>query len=298
MNMTIEQVRAMLQASRRAPDAPEPSVEEMRQGMLTFTSSLPVSDKVSVDAMELAGIPGEKITPQTCDDTRAILYFHGGGYVLGSPGTHRSLLALVAEAAECPVWSMDYRLAPEHPFPAAIEDGTASYRALLETGFDPGKVVIGGDSAGGGTTVATALMSKDQGLPAAAGLMLLSPWVDLTQSGQSYRALAERDPMVTKAGLDRMTGLYMNGKEAAHPYASPIFSDLAGLPPMLIQVGTDEVLFSDSISLAERASMAQVSVTLETWPEMFHVFQMFHPLLSDARRAIQRLGSWAQERTA
>lgn len=298
MNMTIEQVRAMLQAGRRAPDAPEPGVEEMRGGMLAFTSSLPVLDTVAIEPVEIGGVKGEKVTPQSSDATRAILYFHGGGYVLGSPRTHRSLVAMIAEAAGCPVWSMDYRLAPEHPFPAAIEDGTACYRALLETGIGPGKVVMGGDSAGGGTTVATALMAKGEGLPAAAGLMLLSPWVDLTQSGPSYRALAERDPMVTKAGLDRMTGLYLNGNDATHNYASPIFSDLTGLPPMLIQVGADEVLYSDSITLAERAGMAQVSVTLETWPQMFHVFQLFHPLLCDARRAIQRLGSWARERTA
>ncbi len=297
MSMTIEQVRAMLLAGRRAPDAPEPGIEEMREGMLAFTGSLPVPESVSVEPIELAGVGGEKVSPQACDATHAILYFHGGGYLLGSPETHRSLVAMVAESTGCPVWSMDYRLAPEHPFPAAIEDGTASYRALLETGIDPGKVVIGGDSAGGGTTVGTALMAKDQGLPAAAGLMLLSPWVDLSQSGASYGIHAERDPMVTKAGLDRMAGLYLNGADGAQRYASPVLNDLSGLPPMLIQVGADEVLYSDSVTLAERAGMAQVAVTLETWPEMFHVFQMFHPLLEDARKAIQRLGNWARERT-
>jgi len=298
MDMTIDQVRAMLLADRSGPDAPQASVEEMRQGMETFTKMLPVLDTAKIDPIKLGGVRGEKVTPSSSDETRAILYFHGGGYVLGSPATHRSLVALVADAAGCPVWSMEYRLAPEHPFPAAVEDGMASYSALLEQHIDPSRVIIGGDSAGGGTTLATALMAKDKGLPGAAGLMMLSPWVDLTQSGRSYESQAEHDPMVRKQGLDRMAGVYLNGSDPNHRYASPVFSDLSGLPPMLIQVGPDEVLYSDAVTLAERAGLAQVSVTLEAWPEMFHVFQMFHPMLADARRAIKRLGGWARSQTS
>jgi len=295
MTVTIEQLREMLRAGQRGDDAPEPSVEEMREGMVAFTAALPTHGEVGIEGARLGGVRGQKLTPADSDDTRAILYFHGGGYVLGSSETHQSMVSQLAHLAGCPAWSMDYRLAPEHPFPAAIEDGLAAYRGLIAAGIAPSRIVIGGDSAGGGTALATALMALDEGEPAPAGLMLLSPWVDLTQSGASYGTRAAHDPMVRKAGLDRMAALYLDGADARHRYASPMASDLAGLPPMLIQVGPDEVLYSDSIALAERAGAAQVKVRLEVWPGMFHVFQLFHPLLADARAALAVLADWARQ---
>ncbi|MCL4156415.1 UNVERIFIED_CONTAM: hypothetical protein GTU68_029594 [Idotea baltica] len=206
------------------------------------------------------------------------------------------MVSYIADAMQAKTWSMDYRMAPEHPFPAAIDDGVASYAALLDTGLSPDKVIIAGDSAGGGTTVATALKARDQGLPMPAGLVLLSPWVNLENSGWSHEARATRDPMVTKQSIDHMAALYLGDASAREPHASPVFADLSGLPPMLIQVGPDEVLLSDSIMLAERAGAANVNVTLEIWPDMFHVFQAMYPFLTPARDAIARIGEWGGKR--
>jgi epsilon-lactone hydrolase len=174
----------------------------------------------------------------------------------------------------------------------------AAYKALLETGVSPNKIIISGDSAGGGTAVATAIKARDEGLPMPAGLALLSPWVNLTNESWSYDNKAERDPMITKASIDRMAGMYLNGTDAKSSLASPVFADLSGLPPMLIQVGPDEVLMSDSIMLAERAGAVNVEVSLEVWPEMFHVFQAFYPFLKQSRDAIARIGEWSARKTS
>ncbi len=296
MPSEIELVREML-ATARTNTTEEQSIEEMRAGMIASTAPMQPSEKVALGAGELGGVRAQTLTPETVDGDRTLLYFHGGGYVLGAPETHTGMVSHIAEAMRATTWSMDYRLAPEDPFPAAIEDGVAAYAALLETGVSPDKIIIGGDSAGGGTSVGTALKARDDGLPMPAGLALLSPWVNLACDGWSYTARAEADPMVTDAGIKRMAGIYLNGADAMHPYASPVHADLTDLPPMLIQVGPDELLLSDSVTLAERAGAGQVGVTLEIWPQMFHVFQALYPFMSDSRKAIARIGEWAAERT-
>lgn len=298
MNMEAEQVRQMLLAARAAGGDGEPPIEAMRAGMLASTAAMLPIETATLGSGELGGVRAQTIIPQTVADGRTLLYFHGGGYVIGAPETHTGMVSYIADAMQATCWSMDYRLGPEHPFPAAIEDGVAAYRALLATGVAPEKVIIAGDSAGGGTAVATALKARDEGLAMPAGLALQSPWVNLVNEGWSYDHKANRDPMITKASIDRMAGLYLNGADARSPLASPVYADLAGLPPMLIQVGPDEVLMSDSIMLAERAGAANVEVTLEIWPEMFHVFQALYPFLKQSRDAIARIGEWGASKTA
>jgi len=296
--MNIDQIRQMLiAANKQAEGKAEPSIESMRQGMLASTVDMPPAPTAKIEDANLGGIRAQKITPEKYGGARTLLYFHGGGYVLGAPETHTCLVSNLAVEMQADTWSADYRLAPEHPFPAAIEDGVAAYRGLLDKGVNPENIIIGGDSAGGGTSLASMLMARDQGLPMPAGLLLLSPWVNLTNTGWSYQTRAKTDPMIGKTEIDRMARLYLNGADPKTAYASPVFADLSGLPPMLIQVGPDEVLFSDSILLAERAGAAQNEVHLEIWPNMIHVFQAFHPFLQEAREAVSRLASWAREKT-
>lgn len=298
MSADVEQIRQLLLASRAASAGIEPTVEMMRAGMLASTANMHPIETAKIGSADLGGVHAQTIVPENVEDGRSLLYFHGGGYVIGSPETHTGMVSYIADAMKASCWSMDYRLGPENPFPAAIEDGVAAYRALLDTGVSPDKIIISGDSAGGGTTVATALKARDEGLPMPAGLALLSPWVNLTNESWSYDTKADRDPMITKASIDRMAKMYLNGADERSPLASPVFADLSGLPPILIQVGPDEVLMSDSIMLAERAGAANVEVSLEIWPEMFHVFQAFYPFLKQSRDAIARIGEWGAKQAA
>jgi monoterpene epsilon-lactone hydrolase len=194
------------------------------------------------------------------------------------------------------VLSVDYRLAPEHPHPAAVEDATAAYRFLLDTGISPGNLAIGGDSAGGGLTVACLIALRDAGLPLPAAGVCISPWVDLTQSGESMDSKADEDPMVSREALQVMANAYLGGGDPKEATASPLFADLAGLPPLLIQVGTAETLLDDATRLAERAKSQGVDVTLEAWEEMIHVWHAFAVLLPEGRQAIERIGEFLSER--
>ncbi len=275
---------------------PEPSIETMRQGYVQAGLANPMAEGARAEEIALGSVPGLKITPRETVDGRTLLYFHGGGYVIGSPVGHRAMVSHMATHLKATAWSMDYRMAPEAPFPAAPEDGLASYRALLATGVAAGRIIISGDSAGGGLTMATALKTKAAGLPMPAGLMPLSPWVNLENNGWSYPVMAERDPMIRQEGIDGMAATYLNGAPAGDPLASPVHGDLAGLPPILIQVGSEESLLSDSIMLAERAGAARVPVDLQIWPGMIHVFQYFHGLLPDAHRAFGAMAAWAEPR--
>ncbi|MEO9969161.1 MAG: alpha/beta hydrolase [Hyphomonadaceae bacterium] len=293
----IETVRAFL-AAARADDSDEPTFQEMRIGYEAAGSNMPVAEGVAVEDVTLGGVSGLKLTPDTVEAGRTLLYFHGGGYVIGSPISHRGMVSHIAKAMRATAYSMDYRMAPEDRFPAAVDDGLTSYKALLEGGVDPQKLVISGDSAGGGLTMATALSIRDAGLAMPAALVPISPWVNLANNGPTYKVKAETDPMVTKESIDAMAAEYLNGEDASNPLASPMGADLAGLPPMLIQVGSEEVLLSDSTMLAARAGAAKVPVTLEIWPDMVHVFHFFYPMLSDARTAIAHMATWVDEKLA
>lgn len=295
MSNELEELKNELATRLAAAEAPE-SLMETRSNHDEAGSKMKLAQGVKEKEIDLNGVNGIKFTPSEMHPSN-ILYFHGGGYVVGSPTSHRSMTSHIASASHSVVWSMDYRLGPEHHFPAAVEDGLTSYRGLLESGYDPQKVVISGDSAGGGLSVATAIRIKEEKLPMPAALVLISPWTNLASNGWSYQHKAKSDPVVHQNILINCSEQYLGGADCRHPLASPIEADLSHLPPMLIQVGAEEILLSDSITLAERAGGANVEVVLEVWPKMFHVFQYYHHRLRHANEAISRIGTWVRTKT-
>jgi len=273
----------------------EPTVEQMRTGIEALVNVFPVPADVMRQPLTIEGIAAEWVsTPETSAD-RVILYLHGGGYVIGSINTHRELAARLSRAAHARVLLIDYRLAPEHPYPAAVEDATRAYQWLLSQGVRPSQIVIAGDSAGGGLTLATLVALRDAGVPLPAAGVCLSPWTDLEGIGDSMTAKAAVDPMVQRDGLLKMAAMYLAGKDPRTPLAAPLYADLGGLPPLLIQVGTAETLLDDSTRIAERARKAGVNVTLEPWEEMIHVFQVFAAMLPEGRQAIDRIGEFVRQ---
>jgi monoterpene epsilon-lactone hydrolase len=255
-------------------------------------SAIRVPHSVSLETISVNGVPADWLEPDNAVDGRVILYLHGGAYAICSPTTHRGLAGNIAKACQSRLLLIDYRLIPEHPFPAALEDALASYRWLLDKGFQPEHIAIGGDSAGGGLSLATALSLRDHHEPLPAAIFLLSPWTDLTFSGDSIRTRAEQDPLLKLTDDGWMVDIYANGNPLTHPYISPLFADLAGLPPTLCQVGTEEILFDDSSRLEQKASQAGVDITLETWQGMWHVFQAFAPYLPESTQAIEKIGEF------
>ena len=253
-----------------------------------------IAPDVGVEPVTANGVKAEwTATPNDLRDA-ALLYLHGGGYVIGSLDSHRHLAAEAGRAAGIAALALDYRLAPEHPFPAAVDDAIAGYRFLLGRGISPGRVAIAGDSAGGGLVVAAMLAIREAGLPQPGCGWCISPWVDMEGIGESMSSKAEADPMVQKAGLLEMAGLYLGGTDPRSPLAAPIYADLMGLAPLLIQVGAAETLLDDAIRLAQVAGAADVAVDLQVWPEMIHVWHIFHPELSAGRRAIAAGGDFAR----
>ena len=282
-----------LLTSRPRPE--NPTVEDMRFGFGLLGKRFPASDTVQVKEVDVAGIPAEWIVAAGTETDRVILYLHGGGYVIGSPATHRGLAERLSRSAAARVLVIDYRLAPEHPFPAAVEDASKAYRWLLDSGVAPRQMAIAGDSAGGGLTVATLVALRDAGEPLPSAGVCQSPWVDMEGLGESMTARSGLDPMVQKEGLMVMAGMYLNGADPRSPLAAPLYADLQDLPPLLIQVGTSETLFDDATRLAERAKAAGVDVSLEPWDDMIHVWQLFASELPEGQQAVDRIGNFVCE---
>jgi epsilon-lactone hydrolase len=267
------------------------SLGEQRARMDSLAGFFPVPDGTEVEPATVGGIAGEWVRARRVRNDAALLFLHGGGYVIGSPKSHRHLAAAISEASGVPVFLADYRLAPEHRFPAAVEDAVAAYRGLLDSGISPARLAIAGDSAGGGLTIATLVSLREQKIPLPGCAVALSPWTDLSQ-GEAGRTRLARDPMVKKEGLDGMAAAYLAGQDATAPLASPVFADLHGLPPLLIQVGTEEALYDDAVRLKARAEEAGVEVSAESWGGMIHVWHIFHPILSEGRDAVARIGTY------
>lgn len=257
----------------------------------------PIADDIKVEKVDANGVPSQLLTPPGADTDRVTLYLHGGGYVFGSLVSHGGTVGEFARAGNCCALQVDYRLAPEHPFPAAVEDACAAYRYLVANGTAPEKITIMGDSAGGGLTIAAIVALRDAGDTGPGAAVCLSPWIDLEGTGESVTTRADRDPMVNPDMLHGIAATYLAGQDAKLPTASPLHANLNGLPPLLIQVGEREVLYSDAEALATKAKIAGADVTFEEWPGMIHVWHLFYPMLTEARDAIKRAGEFVIEKT-
>lgn len=295
--MTDQELNTLIDLLKSKPKPPDPTPEMLRERFDKLADFLPSPSDIQSEPVTANGVPGAFISAPGADPSRCIYYLHGGGYVIGSVNTHRVLGYDLSKASGARVLSMDYRLAPEHPFPAGLEDAVAGYQWLLDSGVKPEHVVIAGDSAGGGLTVATLLALRDRGIALPAAAVCFSPWVDLLGEGASMATRAAVDPMVQKEALVWYTGLYMAGGDPKDPLASPLHADLSGLPPTLIQVGDAETLLDDSTRLAEKMKAAGVEVELEVWDRMIHVWQLFAPILSEGREAIAKAGAFVAART-
>jgi epsilon-lactone hydrolase len=290
----IAAVRAHL-ATLPSPDTL--SFAELREQYDLAERAFAPPDDVSVARTMAPVAPAEWLRPRDAGPS-VVLYLHGGGYVIGSPRSHRHLAAAIARAAGASTLLLDYRLAPEHPFPAAVDDAVAAYRWLVgEAGIEPGRIVIAGDSAGGGLTIATLLALRDGAAPRPAAGVCLSPWVDLTCARPSYATRAENDPIVRRSMVEAMAKAYLGTADPRLPLASPVHADLNGLPPLLVHVGTDEVLLDDARDLAGRARDAGVDTTLEVWDEMIHVWHWFWPMLDEGQSAIDKVGAFVRRLT-
>lgn len=277
---------------------PQTTLAEMRKGWDDIFADVKPTVGAKSEAVDAGGVRAEWITAPNAAADRVILYFHGGGYVLGSIDSHRDMCERLSRAAEARVLALDYRLAPEHPFPAAVEDARAAYRWLLKQGIEPKRIAICGDSAGGGLTFAALLALKQHGDPMPACATPLSPWVDLEALGESMVSKDAVDPMVHKPMIHQMASTYVPSGDLRNPLAAPLYGDLSGLPPLLIQVGEREVLIDDARRMAERAKKAGVPCTLEVWPGQIHVWQIFASRLDEGEDAIRRLGGFIREHTA
>ena len=273
-------------------------IQGMRAGM--EATAFPATDAATVTPVDANGVPGEWVTVAESDPDRRLLYVHGGGYVIGSPVTHRRLCEGIARAGGCAVLNLDYRLAPEHPFPAAVDDAVSGLRFIQEHGPNGGgaadAVFVAGDSAGGGLTLAALLAARDRGVDRPNAAIGISAWTDLAITGETIQTRADADPLLTDASMIRnMAGAYLGGAEPTDPLASPLYADYAGLPPLLLQVGDAEVLLSDTTRVAERARAAGVDVVEEVWDEMFHVWHAFAPMLPEGQQAIDRIGEFINQ---
>lgn len=270
------------------------TIHEMRANMEATTGAVPPPADVAYEPTRVGGVPAEWARASDVSATGAVLYFHGGGYCVGSVRTHRLLVGALSRACGAPVLSLDYRLAPEHPHPAAVEDAVAAYRALLADGMPAARIALAGDSAGGGLAAAALLAVRAQGLPPPAAGVCLSPWFDLALSGETMSTKVDVDPMCKPSLLAMMAAAYLAGADPRTPEASPLYGDLADLPPMLVQVGTAETLLDDARRFAERAERAGVRIALEVWDEMIHVWHAFAMVLPEGQRAIDRIGSFVR----
>jgi monoterpene epsilon-lactone hydrolase len=289
----IAAIRAML-TSRPRPSG----TAERRQRLDDFGRALGAPADARLEPVEIAGVPAEWSTTPGADARRAVLYLHGGGYLAGSIVSHRYVAVEIGRAARARTLSLGYRLAPEHPYPAQLEDALAAWRYLRDQGLAPESIAVGGDSAGANLALAlmVALHAGSLGSPCCG--WLISPWSDLTASGATMRTKAAVDPMIQQAYLLGLARDFAGGKDLADPLISPQFAALAGLPPLLIQVGSEETLLDDAVTLAGRAGAAGVAATLEIWPEMIHAFPMFYPRVAASRRATAAAGAFIQRHFA
>ena len=288
--MSTEQ-RETLDAILRQSAFPAGSdVNEQRRLLRELLSAQPLPPEITVTRAELGGVPAAEITVDGVEPRHVVLYFHGGVYVMGDAFLAADLASQIGRRTRAKALSVDYRLAPEHPFPAAVDDALAVYQALLDNGTAPSDIAFAGESAGGGLAIATMVNARDHGLPLPAAAFVMSPYADLTLAGATMETKRDLDPLLNPEALRARVADYTSGQDAGLGLISPIFADLAGLPPLIIQAGTHEVLLDDAIRLARQAATADVAVTLDITPGVPHVFQAYYPILDEAAAALDRAG--------
>jgi epsilon-lactone hydrolase len=282
-----ENLEAVLRQSAFPDDA---DVDEQRRALRELLSAQPLPADVTVTAAELGGVPTAEIKVDGIEPRHVVLYFHGGVYVMGDASLTADLASQVGRRTDAKIISVDYRLAPEHPYPAAVDDALTAYEALLDDGIAPADIVLAGESAGGGLAIATLVNARDHGLPLPAAAFVMSPYADLTLAGATMETKREVDPLMSREALQPRVTDYTAGQDAALGLISPIFADLSGLPPLIIQAGTHEVLLDDAVRLARQAATADVEVTLDITPQVPHVFQAYYAMLDDGAAALDRAG--------
>ncbi len=292
-------IRPYLLSLKNAPPAPLP---EQRAALPLLVDNylghpVPLPPGTQVEKVSVNGIPAEWISLPDADTERVLLYLHGGAYALGSCDSHRDLVARISASSGIRALLIEYRLAPEHVFPAGLDDALSAYHWLLANGVKPEHIIIGGDSAGGGLALALLLTLKKNDEPLPAGAALLSPWTDLVGTGESRTTRAEADPWISAPAIQFVVGLYTGEEDAHNPLISPVYADLSGLPPLCIHVGNDEVLRDDSIHIAEHAQAAYVEVQLTVWEGMWHVFPVFAHVLPEGQQAIEQIGAFIRQQT-
>jgi monoterpene epsilon-lactone hydrolase len=275
-----------------APGAGEVDVPKERIELDKLGAMFKVAKGIRSVKEVAGGVPAEWLIPPSVSNGRVVLYLHGGSYISGSPNSHRSLVANIAIAAKARALVVDYRLAPEHPHPAAVEDAVTAYKWLIDNQVDPRHIAVAGDSAGGGLALAMLISLRDSNIPLPAAGVCLSPWTDLAFSGESWKSKAAVDLIIYAYKELAFAGMYLGGLDAKTPLASPLYADLKGLPPLLVQVGTDEVLLSDSTRLVDKAKQAGVDAVLDEWEKMQHVWQFAASFIPEGRRAIERMGEF------
>ena len=276
----VAQVQELMAEVLPAPDVPVP---ERRRAYDELLAHFPPPESVAFEAVDVDGVPGYWVFDEQADPAPVTLYLHGGAYGLCSVRTHANAIARIASASGGRVLGIDYRLAPEHPFPAAVDDTVTAYRWLLREGIDPAQVVVAGDSAGSGLALALLNVLREAGEPFPAGVVAICPWVDLA------------DPAQAGTSLERYGGFYLNGADPANVLASPINGGFAGFPPLLIEAGGADGLLAQAEQLADKASAAGVDVQLNVWPGMIHVWHLFAPVIPDGTQVNERIGQWIRE---
>lgn len=291
--MRERSIERLLERLGRLPKQTSLTLAQLRDQYERAQHAFPLGPEVELEVVDLPPVRGEWLRPRAADDG-FVLYLHGGGYVIGSPRSHRHLAAGIATAGRMHAFVLDYRLAPEHPFPAALDDAVAAYRWLIDTQqTEAGRIVLAGDSAGGGLVVSTLVALRDAGLPLPAAGVCISPWTDLSCRLPSCDPKRPSyDPLIDHQVLRAMARAYMGRRSLRTPSASPLFADLRGLPPLLIQAATDEALIDDARQLAIAASQAGVHTTLEVWPRMIHVWHWYARMLDEGQWAVERVAEF------
>ena len=290
----MENVISMLKGFQES--AGEITIAKVREGMDQLGKMGKLPKDVKCKPVIAGSVPAEWITTPNSESQKVVLYLHGGGYVAGSIASYRDLVARISSVSKARILILEYRLAPEFPFPNALEDSVAAYKWLVSTeNINPNNIIIAGDSAGGGLTLATAIKLRNEGFPLPIAIVCLSPWTDLAGTGESLKTNGEIDPFISLEMFEICARTYLETTDPCNHLASPLYADLQGLPPLLIQVGTSEVLLDDSIRFAERAKTAGVDVRLKIWKDMIHIFAIFAIFTPESRQAIEQIGEFMQQ---